>query len=56
MTIEEAMIALQRVGLVGNGVVRDVATPQANTLVDQLPNGGVRVSPGTTVLLLFAAQ
>ncbi len=50
-SLESALAALDEAGLGGNGLVRDVAAPEANVVVDQLPKGGVIVRSGTTVLI-----
>ncbi len=54
-SLEEALAKLQKVGLNGNGFVTQINSPESNVVVDQLPNGGLVVRPGTTVLLLFEA-
>ena len=53
MTVTEATSALAKVGLRSSGFVTDITTPQTNVVVDQLPDKGVIVGKGTTVLLLF---
>jgi serine/threonine-protein kinase len=53
--LEVALAKLKKVGLAGNGFVTQINDPQANVVVDQLPEGGPLVRPGTTVLLLFRA-
>jgi beta-lactam-binding protein with PASTA domain len=54
-SLETAQAKLAKANLVGNGFLTQITTPQANVVVDQLPEGGVVVRPGTTVLLLFKA-
>ena len=53
--LDKAMAALGNAGLNGSGFLTQITTPEANVVVDQLPEGGVVVRPGTTVLLLFRA-
>jgi len=52
---DAALSALEAEGLVGAGLVVDIANPEANELVAQLPAAGTLVDPGTTVLMLFKA-
>ncbi len=40
---------------IGVAVITQINDPQSNVVVDRLPQGGVVVRPGTTVLLLFKA-
>jgi serine/threonine-protein kinase len=54
-TLATAQAKLAKVGLVGNGFITQINDKQANVVVDQLPEGGVVVGRGTTVLLLFQA-
>jgi serine/threonine-protein kinase len=51
--LEEAMSKLDKAGLAGYVVVRDLADPQANVVQAQFPAGGTLVNPGQTVLLYF---
>jgi eukaryotic-like serine/threonine-protein kinase len=53
--LQQALAKLSKVGLNGTGFLTQVNSPTSNVVVDQLPEGGVVVRPGTTVLLLFRA-
>jgi len=53
-TIDAALAKIAAAGLASQGLVRDISAPDANVVVDQLPDAGVKVRPGTTVLLLFS--
>jgi len=54
-SVDAAKTILKRAGLVGAGFLVDVNTPADNTVVYQLPEGGVKVNPGAAVLLLLRA-
>ncbi len=54
-SIDGALAETAASGLAAQGFVRDLTSPQSNVVIDQLPEGGVMVRPGTTVLLLFTA-
>jgi serine/threonine-protein kinase len=53
MTPEEVGVVLDRAGLTGNGIVRDLGEAEANEVVAQLPQAGTLVRPETTVLMYF---
>ncbi len=53
--LEAAMATLGKAGLAGTGFLVNITTPDANIVVDQLPEGGLVVRPGTTVLMLLRA-
>jgi beta-lactam-binding protein with PASTA domain len=55
-TLDASRAELAKVGLVAAGFLTNITTPQANVVVDQLPEGGVLVRPGTTVLLLLKSN
>jgi eukaryotic-like serine/threonine-protein kinase len=52
----QAKATLERAGLLGVGFLVNVNTPDANVVTSQLPSAGVRVRPGTTVLLLLQTR
>jgi len=52
----EAQASLKGAGLVGEGFLVNKTTPADNVVVSQLPQGGVLVNPGTTVLMLLSAR
>jgi eukaryotic-like serine/threonine-protein kinase len=54
-SIAAAFAELEKVGLVPFEFVTQITTPADNVVVRQLPEGGLYVRPGTTVLLLFEA-
>lgn len=54
-SIEGALAEVAATGLAAQGLVRDIASPEDNVVVDQLPDSGTVVRSGTTVLLLFTA-
>ena len=55
LSLDAAMLKLYEVGLDGTGFLTQINDPQSNLVVDQLPDGGPLVRPGTTVLMLFRA-
>jgi len=52
----QAKATLERAGLLGVGFLVNVNTPDGNVVTSQLPSAGVRVRPGTTVLLLLQTR
>jgi serine/threonine-protein kinase len=52
-SLDKTMATLTGVHLNGMGFLTQITTPAANVVVDQLPEGGAVVRPGTTVLLLL---
>jgi beta-lactam-binding protein with PASTA domain len=50
-----AKAKLEKAQLLSAGFLTQIATPETNVVVDQLPEGGTVVRPGTTVLLLLRA-
>lgn len=48
-----ALDALAKVGLAGYGIVPNPSSMESTRVTRQIPEGGVLVRPGTTVLLLF---
>ena len=54
-SIEAAFTELRELGLQPVDFVTNIKTLESNVVVTQLPEGGVSVSPGTPVLLLFEA-
>jgi beta-lactam-binding protein with PASTA domain len=52
-SLEAAQAKLEKARLVGAGFLTQITTPATNVVVDQLPQGGTVVRPGTTVLLLL---
>ena len=48
-----ALSVLEKAGLVGYGVVTNPSSVPSSKVVRQLPDGGVVVRPGTTVLMLL---
>jgi serine/threonine-protein kinase len=54
-SLDKAITTLTAARLVGMGFLTQITTPAANEVVDQLPEGGTVVRPGTTVLLLLRA-
>jgi serine/threonine-protein kinase len=53
--LPQTLAKLDKVGLNSAGFVTQKNSPESNVVVDQLPQAGVVVRPGTTVLLLFRA-
>jgi serine/threonine-protein kinase len=52
-SLDKTMATLTGAHLNGMGFLTQITTPAANVVVDQLPEGGTVVRPGTTVLLLL---
>lgn len=52
-TLDQAFVELKAVGLEGSAFLVNVASPELNKVVDQFPDPGSRVTPGTRVLLLL---
>jgi len=53
ITLDRAFAQLEQGGLEGSAFLVNVASPESNTVVDQFPDPGSRVVPGTRVLLLL---
>jgi serine/threonine-protein kinase len=54
-SLDRAIATLSGARLNGMGFLTQITTPEANQVVDQLPEGGTVVRPGTTVLLVLRA-
>ena len=52
-SLDISQAKLAKANLASAGFLTQINDPQANVVVDQLPEGGVVVRPGTTVLLLL---